>query len=515
MKILLLAFFGLLLVSSCHDAVNVTSIIVVPSSSGAAVGSAQQLTAIVSPEDASDKEVVWISSDPSKATVNSAGFVIGVEKGVVTIIAAAKDGSNVQGTVAIRITAKAVSVSVTPAEPSVGVGESLTLPAAVLPEDADQAVTWTTSDPAKVAIDPAGTVTGVAKGTALITAATADGSNIKGTVTVNVTVKATSVTITPAEPSVGVGESLTLAAAVLPDDAAQAVTWTTSDPAKAAIDPAGTVTGVAKGTALITAATADGSNIKGTVTVNVTVKATSVTISPTEPSVGVGESLTLAAAVLPDDADQAVTWTTSDPAKAAIDPAGTVTGVAKGTALITAATADGSNIKGTVTINIIAPKANSITATPVNSSVGVGENFTLTAVVLPADAAQAVSWTSSAPTIATIDPATSTVTGVTPASTAITATATDGSRVTGTATLAVTARRATSITINPPSPSVGVGENLTLTAVVLPADAAQAVSWTSSAPTIATIDPATSTVTGVTPASTAITATATDGSRVT
>src|SRR6218665_3383664 len=497
MKILLLTFFGLLLVSSCPDAVNVTSIIVVPSSSGAAVGSAQQLTAIVSPEDASDKEGVWISSDPSKATVNSAGFVIGVEKGVVTIIAAAKDGSNVQGTVAIRITAKAVSVSVMPAEPSVGVGESLTLAAAVLPEDAAQAVTWTTSDPAKAAIDPAGTVTGVAKGTALITAATADGSNIKGTVTVNVTVKATSVTITPAEPSVGVGESLTLAAAVLPDDADQAVTWTTSDPAKAAIDPAGTVTGVAKGTALITAATADGSNIKGTVTITITAarataKATSVTITPSSPNVAAGLTQQLTATIAPADASQEVTWSSGDENKATVDATGLVTGRNRGTAVITAAAKDGSNAKGTVTINV-RERATSVTITPSSPSVAVGLTQRLTATIAPADASQEVTWSSGDENKATVD-ATGLVTGRNRGTAVITAAAKDGSNAKGTVTINVR-ERATSVTITPSSPSVAVGLTQRLTATIAPADASQEVTWSSGDENKATVD-ATGLVTG-------------------
>src|SRR6218665_4049175 len=323
MKILLLALFGLLLVSSCKDdTVEVASIIITPSSPGATVGSVQQLTAIVSPEDASEKKVVWISSDPSKAIVNSAGLVTGVAKGEVAIIAAATDGSNIRATVTIRITPKADSVLITPADPSVGAGGSLTLTAKTLPADAAQAVTWTSSDPSKASVNPAsGAVTGIAKGVAVITAAATDGSLAKGTVTVTVKAgaKATSVGITPAAPSVGIGGSLMLTAAVLPAEASQAVRWTTSDPSKVSVDPAsGAVTGITKGTAVITAVAADGSLAKGTVTVTVTadvaVKATSVVITPAAPSVGIGGSLTLTAAVLPAEAPQAVTWTTSDPA---------------------------------------------------------------------------------------------------------------------------------------------------------------------------------------------------------
>src|SRR6218665_1614613 len=451
MKILLLALFGLLLVSSCKDdTVEVASIIITPSSPGATVGSVQQLTAIVSPEDASEKKVVWISSDPSKAIVNSAGLVTGVAKGEVAIIAAATDGSNVRGTVTIHITPKAASVVITPADPSVGIRGSLALVAAVFPAEAAQAVTWTTSDPSKVSVDASGAVTGIAKGVAVITAAATDGSLAKGTVTVTVTadvaVKATSVDITPAAPSVGIGGSLTLAAAVLPAEAPQAVRWTTSDPTKVAIDPAsGAVTGIAKGTAVITAVATDGSLAKGTITVTVTadvaVKATSVVITPAEPSVGIGGSLTLTAAVLPAEAPQAVTWTTSDPAKAAIDPAsGAVTGIAKGTAVITAVATDGSLAKGTVTVTVtadVAVKATSVTITPPSPSVGIGGSLTLTPLVLPAVAAQAGWWTSSNQTIATIDATTGVATGASFGTTAIIAAATDGSGIVGVAVLTV------------------------------------------------------------------------------
>src|SRR6218665_403231 len=74
------------------------------------------------------------------------------------------------------------------------------------------------------------------------------------------------------------------------------------------------------------------------------------------------------------------------------------------------------------------------------------------------------------------------------------------------------AKKVTSITVNPSSPSVRIGETLTLAAAVLPAEASQGVTWTSSASTIARIDASTGIVTGVTPGTATITAAATDES---
>src|SRR6218665_3126600 len=139
MKILQLAFFGLLLISSCKDdTIDVTSIVIIPSSPDVAAGGARQLTAIVNPANASNPAIIWISSNPEKATVNADGLVTGVDKGTATIIAVATDGSNVQGRVTIDITVKVASIAIKPAEPVVGVGGSLTLAAEVLPAGAKQ-----------------------------------------------------------------------------------------------------------------------------------------------------------------------------------------------------------------------------------------------------------------------------------------------------------------------------------------------------------------------------------------
>src|SRR6218665_672313 len=166
--------------------------------------------------------------------------------------------------------------------------------------------------------------------------------------------KVTSIAIEPSSPAVAVGFTQQLTATVLPADAAKKeVTWSTGDETKATVDATGKVTGVAKGTAVITATATDGSNVKGTVTVNITVKATSVVITPAEPSVAVGGNLTFTAAVLPAEAPQAVKWTSSDPTKATIDATtGATKGIAAGSVTITAAAADGSGVAGTVTLTV-------------------------------------------------------------------------------------------------------------------------------------------------------------------
>ncbi|TNF65769.1 Ig domain-containing protein [Streptococcus salivarius] len=82
---------------------------------------------------------------------------------------------------------------------------------------------------------------------------------------------------------------------------------------------------------------------------------TTVTVTPGTASVAVGATTQLAVTVAPTGAPQAVIWTSSAPSIAAVDSDGTVTGVAAGSATITARSAVDTSKTGTSTITVTTP----------------------------------------------------------------------------------------------------------------------------------------------------------------
>ena len=296
-------------------------------------GQTTTLTATVAPSDATDKTIIWSSSNPSVATVEG-GVVKALMVGSATITAKAGD----------RITTCAVTVEATPvmsitldrATASLKVGQSVTLTATVNPSDAtDKTVTWTASNPSVAAVEN-GIVKAVKIGSATITAKAGD-----KTATCAVTVEATpvtSITLDRTTASLKVGQSVTLTATVNPSDATdKTVTWTASNPSVAAVEN-GIVKAVKIGSATITAKAGD-----KTATCAVTVEATpvtSITLDRTTASLKVGQSVTLTATVNPSDAtDKTVTWTASNPSVAAVEN-GIVKAVKIGSATITAKAGD-------------------------------------------------------------------------------------------------------------------------------------------------------------------------------
>lgn len=90
--------------------VEVTSILITSESNVTEIeeGSTLQLTATVKPDNASNKQVEWLSSDTDCATVNSDGLVTAVKATESLVITAkAKDGSNVTGAFTLKIKAAA------------------------------------------------------------------------------------------------------------------------------------------------------------------------------------------------------------------------------------------------------------------------------------------------------------------------------------------------------------------------------------------------------------------------
>ena len=74
------------------EIVPAKSLTVTPASCTVQVGDSKQLTATVMPENASEKTVVWSSSDSKIATVDANGTVKGIKNGTATITATAVDG---------------------------------------------------------------------------------------------------------------------------------------------------------------------------------------------------------------------------------------------------------------------------------------------------------------------------------------------------------------------------------------------------------------------------------------
>ncbi|MCL1875917.1 MAG: gamma-glutamyltransferase [Synergistaceae bacterium] len=248
-------------------------------------GSSLSIRAIFDPLNAANQNVTWSTSDSTLATVApSTGTVITVvanntgKAGTVTITATTEDGNK---TSACVVTVKPIEVEridLDKTSLTLYPGGSDTITATIAPANAtDKNVTWSASNTAVVSLNSnaGGTVmaTAISPGTSTITAA-AGGKTAIITATVS-PVPVESVALNKTSLTLLTGESETLIATVLPWNAPQNVTWSTSDNTIATVTN-GTVTANSSGKAgrvLITAA-AENASATCIVTVNTKVPPT-------------------------------------------------------------------------------------------------------------------------------------------------------------------------------------------------------------------------------------------------
>jgi len=242
---------------------------------------------------------------------------------------------------------------------SMAVNDTLTLVATVQPTDANNEVTWQRSNPS-LAIVVNGTITARAVGSANITVTTVDG-NKAATCIVTVTPQifpVDSVTLNQTTATMTPGQTLPLTATVWPANASnKAVLWSTSDTAIAIVSNIGVVTARAVGPAVITVTTQDG-NKTAICNIEVTIiPVDSIRITPAQTAVAleVGQESTFTAFVLPANAtDRTIVWSSSDPTVATVVN-GKITAVSLGTAIITVAAQDGSNVTNTREVTVVLP----------------------------------------------------------------------------------------------------------------------------------------------------------------
>ena len=155
-------------------------------------GSAETITATVTPTNAYNKNITWTTSNSGIATV-SAGRITAKGPGTATITATAADGSGRKATCTVTVRQLVTGISLSKSSTTIYVGDAETITATISPSNAsNKGVTWTTSN-SSIATVSAGRITAKAVGTATITATAADGSGRKATCTVTTKAKSASV----------------------------------------------------------------------------------------------------------------------------------------------------------------------------------------------------------------------------------------------------------------------------------------------------------------------------------
>jgi uncharacterized protein YjdB len=494
---------------------GVASVQVSPAADTVYIGSSTTLTA--TPEDAdgnalSGREIFWHSEHPDIAVVSTEGAVTGVVPGEVRIAASVE---GVAGYSNVTVLPKPpASIELSSSTLSLTVGQESRLQATVRDAGGDvlsgAPVDWKSSNTSVATVDGNGLVRGVGAGSATITATS---GSVKDEATVTVSpVPANAVVVSPGEATLFVGESVTLKATVTDANgdplSGRPITWSTNSSGVATVSTSGVVKAVAPGTATITASS-EGKSGKSTITVK-QVPVASIDMNPGELKLEIGQTGTITAT--PKSANgtvltgRSIAWNSRAPGVATVNSSGLVTAKAAGSTLIEA-TSEG--VTGVTLVTVANVPVSSVVVAPDTATLVVGQSKQLSAKTFDAGGAElsgrTIAWSSSNEDVASVS-STGKVLAVAPGSATITATS-DGKSDQATITVIAPV---SSVTVQPDSISVIVGNTSTLTAIVKDGSDntlnGRTVTWKSGNTGVATVD-ANGVVTGVAAGATTVTAT--------
>lgn len=531
-------------------------------------GKTIELTANVTPPEATNKEIQWSVSGEGKDSVRLSGqsgqtvTVTGVQEGTATVTATSADNAEKSDSVTVTVTPVKVTnitISAPNGETELAVPQELTLTASVEPENAkEKGVDWScvdaqgnTSDYVKLTPSEDGTsvtVKAVEAGKVKITATAKDGSGIKAEYPLVIKwIPVTSITLSKTSLNLVKGQlSEPLAVTITPENASdKTVKWTSGNEKIATVSDTGVVTAVAAGNTTIKASGNTETGVEASVPVEVTEptqQAQRVTLKDeggqVKGTLHIQEEMTLDAEITPAEALQQVEFSCvdvegGDSGIVELEPlpgykSVKVKAVGLGKVKIRATANDESEKFAEYELEVLPVLVSSVTirgegiqdkVLTVEKTAGEGkQTIDLAADVEPENATdKAVGWTSSKPDVATVDDG-GTVTVLSTGDTVITATAKDGSGTSDSVTLKVTAPKipVSEITIRPQGGATILltGKTLQFEKKVAPEGATDpSVTWSTSDSAVATVDQ-NGLVTGVAKGDVEIIATAKDGSGV-
>lgn len=439
------------------------------------------LTATVNPSNATNKKVVWKSSNTKVATVDSNGRVKAVGPGSANITVTTVDGGYSRSC-KITVIQPVTDVEFDSSSKTMYVGQKSTFKYEIKPSNAtDKGVSFKSSNKKIATVDSKGKVTAKKIGSCKIYITTDDGS-YKDTVKVKVVKKVNvkSVKLNYTSKSVDKGKTITLKPTIKPSNASNKnVTWESSDTAIATVNSKGVVTAKKGGTVKITCTTKDKKKV-ATCKVTVYEAVSSISLSVSSMSLVSNKSKTLTATVKPSSAtNQGVKWSSSNTSIATVSSKGKVKALKAGTVYITATSKENGKIYAKCKITVLQAPTK-ITLNQTEAEIRTGGKLTLTPTVTPSSSYdKSVTWYSNKPSVAKVSD-NGVVTGMKAGTATITCTSAADSSVKRSCVITVT-EPVLGVTLSSKSMTMTVGRTKTLTATISPSNATnKSVKWRSS-----------------------------------
>ena len=307
-------------------------------------GTTYDLFATIAPSNATNKELIWTSSNTAVVTVSASGRVTARGNGTAIITATAKDGSKkaARCTITVKTPVSAVKLNVT--SKAMKPKDVYYLSATVSPSTASNTdLLWISNNTKVATVSASGRVTARGNGTAIITATAKDGSKkaAKCTITVKTPVSAVKLNVT--SKAMKPKDVYYLSATVSPSTASNTdLLWISNNTKVATVSASGRVTARGNGTAIITATAKDGSKKAAKCTITVKTPVSSLKLNVRSKTLNRGNTYTLKASIYPSTAsNKSITWSSSNTKVAKVDSKGKVTAVNGGSAIITAKASNG------------------------------------------------------------------------------------------------------------------------------------------------------------------------------
>lgn len=378
-----------------------------------------QLNAKVN-DDATNKELIYESSDPGVVKTDSMGEIIAVGKGEAIVTITSKDNPNITETVKVTVNVPADGITVDREEITLTEGETDKITASVTPDDAtEKGVTYESSDESVVKVDENGNITAVGAGEAVITVTAKGNPSLSVEIPVSITapqepeiptepekIPVTDVTVDKSDIILEEGQSDKITASVTPDNATEkGVTYKSSDESIVRVDENGNLEAVGAGTATVLVISKEDPTKAATVFVTVKpvyVPVDSITVDKEEITLTKGETDKITVSVTPDNAtEKGVIFESGDESIVKTDKNGNITAVGVGETFITVISKDDPTKKTTVKITVEKPVYT--VETPDSVTMYKGETTHIGTVITPDDGTIVPVYTSSDESVVKID----------------------------------------------------------------------------------------------------------------